>query len=322
MIGEVVYHPDMRPVVQRVPQYWNATGMLLDQALQTRASNFNGKPYLLMGEPLLQEPAIYAPTHRANEDSVLMTSVARYELAGRRLAYLAKEEIWTAGFRKAEDLRATSSSPIDRIKAVLFEKLDIVAKYLVEPGGGFPVDRENPDLEEVLAWAETALEEELSLLIYPEGERITEKKGYEDITKVQAMHRGAALIAVLFGVPVQPIAIWGTQNLTFNPMEPKQPIIVNAGKPINPSAPEYNTEKLRSPERKAVKITADLRGNMQSLLDEARVRHDQVMVELGKVVMHASDSGLIIPNVPTFYTAADFEARYDELRAQEENASA
>lgn len=266
MIGEVQYHEDMRPVVRRSSAWYQFVRPTLEEIMELGAQNFDGKPYLNIGGPLVRETAVLAPDHRSNWDSILMASVGYHE-AGLELAFLAKEKMWTALHRKAETVKARNPSALMRAGAGTIAKLDTIAKYAIELGGGFPVDQDDPNLVEVAAWGQVTAQQGHSMVIFPEKKRITEKKGY-DITKIQKTARGAGLIALQNNIPLQPIAIWGTQDLGMEPWKARRPIVINIGEPLYPT--DYTSA---SPERGAVQISRDMRVQLQGLLDNARQAH-------------------------------------------------
>ena len=123
--------------------------------------------------------------------------------AGRRPRYLAKSELWKNGFLRRA-LNGTHQIPVER-----------------GTGRSAPVDA-----------ALSGLERGEAVVIYPEA---TTTKN-PDKTPMQGK-TGIARVALRSGVPVLPLAVWGTQHviqsrkergLTFG-----RPIWVRAGRPLD-----------------------------------------------------------------------------------------
>jgi len=122
--------------------------------------------------------------------------------------------------------------------------------------GAFPVDRQGADLA-ALREAQNVIAGGLLLLMFPEGTRSKDRQLREGFP-------GSALIAYRTGAPVIPVAVWGTEHLTwpwlfFKPlMHPR--IHVRIGKPFFPP--------------KAERITSD----------QARVATDDIMLHIAELL--------------------------------------
>ncbi|MCW2955311.1 MAG: 1-acylglycerol-3-phosphate O-acyltransferase [Thermoleophilia bacterium] len=80
-----------------------------------------------------------------------------------------------------------------------------VIKHIVRAGGGFPVRRGRGDMF-AMSLAKRMLQEGQPVVVYAEGTR------YRDSLELGPAKSGAARLALETGVPVVPIASWGTKR--------------------------------------------------------------------------------------------------------------
>lgn len=83
-----------------------------------------------------------------------------------------------------------------------------VFRFFLRISGAFPVDRGKADRTAIKRAQET-LAAGIAVGIFPEGTRSKTRS-------LQQAHPGAGMLALLTGVPVQPVAITGTERLPFN----------------------------------------------------------------------------------------------------------
>ena len=124
--------------------------------------------------------------------------------------------------------------------------------------GAFPVDRQGADLG-ALREAQSVLHDGILLLMFPEGTRSRDRQLHKGFA-------GSALIAYRTGAPIIPVAIWGTEHLTWpflfiKPlMHPR--IHVRIGKPFYPP----KAERITSEQAKVA--TDDIMRHIAELLPE------------------------------------------------------
>jgi 1-acyl-sn-glycerol-3-phosphate acyltransferase len=83
-----------------------------------------------------------------------------------------------------------------------------VLRFFLRAGGAFPVDRGKGD-RAAIRRAQATLSSGVSLGMFPEGTRSSARS-------LQKAHSGAGMMALLNGVPVQPVSITGTERLPLN----------------------------------------------------------------------------------------------------------
>jgi 1-acyl-sn-glycerol-3-phosphate acyltransferase len=88
-------------------------------------------------------------------------------------------------------------------------------RFFLRAGGAFPVDRGKSDRAAVRR-AQATLAAGIALGMFPEGTRSAARS-------LQQAHSGAGMMALLNGVPVQPVAITGTERLPLNGSKGKLP---------------------------------------------------------------------------------------------------
>lgn len=121
--------------------------------------------------------------------------------------------------------------PTFMIKASAF-KVRFLGKLLYGCGQ-IPVNRGASDAKLALKQAERALSEGAAVIIYPEGTATRDPGLWPMVAKT-----GAARLALATGVPVIPVARWGTQNVLpygSNKIRlwPRQTVRTVAGKPVD-----------------------------------------------------------------------------------------
>jgi 1-acyl-sn-glycerol-3-phosphate acyltransferase len=151
------------------------------------------------------------------------------------------------------------------LKSVFMAKEDLWqngwwSQFWVENFGAFPVSRGGVDREAVRR-AENWLKKDVSLIMFPEGERSKN-------ARLQVALPGAALIAMRTGVPVLPVSISGTEKLKNMRLKPlmwcvfhRPKITVNIGQPFCPPPADG---KLPKEQRKA--LMNDIMGKIAALL--------------------------------------------------------
>jgi 1-acyl-sn-glycerol-3-phosphate acyltransferase len=93
--------------------------------------------------------------------------------------------------------------------------------WIVRLMGAFPVKRGEADRQSLRA-AETQLKAGKVFMIFPEGTR-------SKIHQLGQGHVGLGMIALRAGVPVVPVAVWGSEY-TFKKLRP--PVTISYGKPV------------------------------------------------------------------------------------------
>ncbi|HTI14146.1 MAG TPA: lysophospholipid acyltransferase family protein [Dictyobacter sp.] len=121
--------------------------------------------------------------------------------------------------------------------------------WLVRFLGAFPVKRNESDRQAIRA-AITQLRNKKVFIIYPEGTRSktrTLAKG----------HNGLGMIALMSGVPVVPVAIWGSEN-TFKKFGAH--VTVSYGEPIvfKPKGTKATREDIESTTEEVMRRIADM----------------------------------------------------------------
>lgn len=189
------------------------------------------KPFLAMyggvefrGAEVLHEiegPAIVAPRHQSMID-VPAVAQAAFEGAGEHIHWMAKKELW-----KVPGLGS-----------------------LIEWGGGFQIDRDAdnmpPETEEHL---KGIIPGNPLIGIFPEG---TRRSG--DTIEKKDIRAGAPLVATMFGLPVIPVGVAGTEK------GDRGPIKVVFGEPIT-----HEEAHIRRPN----KLRRAMVAGMQEAQDEA-----------------------------------------------------
>lgn len=256
---------DERRVFEQSPTYYNGLRRLYD-LLTTTEINGQKSPYVRIGHPIVHKVAVWAPVHRHNFDSPLMASLAAREKLAKPLHFLGKDNMYFP-LEMAAQKSLDSDSKLGRMGLKLATKLDYIPRSQMQLGGGFPVDRDNPDIEAVLNWGRQRLSGGQSVGIYPYGTRIEEEP--ERIHKTKP---GAALVAIDSNAPLYPIVFWGDHVVRrFGMHANVPPMVVNVGQPIMPEEfVDYPVTSDVRAQRAAVKMTRVLRTSMQDLLDEAR----------------------------------------------------
>ena len=110
----------------------------------------------------------------------------------RKVVYMAKEELF-------------------------YGKIGWIVRFM----GAFPVKRGEADRQSLRA-ANTQLKAGKVFMIFPEGTR-------SKIRQLGKGHVGLGIIALRAGVPVVPVAVWGSEN-TFKKLRPR--VTVSYGKPL------------------------------------------------------------------------------------------
>ena len=176
-------------------------------------------------------PVIVAPVHRSNLDAPLLVTLTR-----RRLNFLGKESLF-------------SPKPV---------------AWFISALGGIPISRGVGDREALKA-AQTLLEKEESIVVFPEGTRQTG-------TKVGEVYDGAAFLAARTGAKVVPVGIAGTEySFPSGAKFPKRArVCYVVGEPMELSNPEGG--RISAPQRK--KFSDDLAVRLQEVFDEALARNN------------------------------------------------
>ena len=176
-------------------------------------------------------PLIVAPVHRSNLDAPLLVTLTQ-----RRLNFLGKESLF-------------SPKPL---------------AWFISALGGIPISRGVGDREALKA-AQTLLEKEESIVVFPEGTRQTG-------TKVGEVYDGAAFLAARTGAKVVPVGIAGTEYAF--PSGSKFPIRARVcyvvGKPMELSNPDGG--RISAPQRKD--FSEELAVRLQEVFDAALIRNN------------------------------------------------
>ena len=128
-------------------------------------------------------------------------------------------------------LHACGRYPVFMIKASAFEVKGIGG--FLRKAGQVPVYRDSRDAALALSEAEKRLSEGAAVVFYPEGTTTLDRAGWP-----MAARTGVARLALATGVPVIPVAHWGTQNvLPYGSKKaklwPRQTVCTVAGKPVD-----------------------------------------------------------------------------------------
>ncbi len=157
--------------------------------------------------------------------------------------------------------------PAFLIKSSAFN-VKVIGPFL-HAAGQFPVNRGTVDAALVLGEAERGLAQGECLIFYPEGTATRDPDLWPMVPKT-----GVARLALATGVPVIPVAQWGTQDiLPYGTKKlsviPRHTVKMLAGPPVNLS--EYDGEPLNRDVLRAATTTimADITGLLARLRDEA-----------------------------------------------------
>ena len=137
---------------------------------------------------------------------------------------------------------------------------------LLRRAGQIPVYRRTRDAVNSLRDAEAAVAAGECVIIYPEGTCTRDPEGWPMLPKT-----GVARLALTAGVPVIPVAHWGTQNIlrygSKRPhLRPRQRVDVLAGEPVDLSryaGVEQTNEVLREVTHLLMTRVADLLGEIR-----------------------------------------------------------
>tara|TARA_Y100001970_G_scaffold151292_1_gene185384 strand:+ start:2740 stop:3444 length:705 start_codon:yes stop_codon:yes gene_type:complete len=176
-------------------------------------------------------PVIVAPVHRSNLDAPLLVTLTK-----RRLNFLGKESLF-------------SPKPV---------------AWFISALGGIPISRGVGDREALKA-AQTLLEKEESIVVFPEGTRQIGKK-------VGEVYDGAAFLAARTGAKVIPVGIAGTEYaLPSGAKFPKRTrVCYVVGEPMDLSNPEGG--RISAPQRKD--FSEELAIRLQEVFDEALAQNN------------------------------------------------
>jgi 1-acyl-sn-glycerol-3-phosphate acyltransferase len=134
-------------------------------------------------------------------------------------------------------------------------KIPLLGTHLTRAGHiSVPRDDARAAVKTMTTAAQAIRERGISLLIFPEG-------GRSHTGELAAFKEGAAYIAIRAGVPLVPVALWGTREiLPFGSAQVRSgSVIMRVGEPIPTSQLQ-----LRDRER----VTAELRDRIVSLLED------------------------------------------------------
>ena len=156
--------------------------------------------------------------------------------------------------------------PTFMVKASAF-KVKFIGKLLYGCGQ-IPVNRGAKDAAQALRQAEDALKEGAAVIIYPEGTATRDPGLWPMVGKT-----GVARLALTTGVPVIPVARWGTQNVlpygsTKPKLWPRQTVRTVAGKPVDLSAWAGKQTSAKALRAATDAIMADVTALLASLRDE------------------------------------------------------
>ncbi len=176
-------------------------------------------------------PVIVAPVHRSNLDAPLLVTLTR-----RRQNFLGKESLF-------------SPKPVG---------------WFISALGGIPIARGTGDRGALQA-AQTLLEKEESIVMFPEGTR-------QIGNKVGEVFDGAAFLAARTGAKVVPVGIAGTEHaLPSGAKFPKRArVCYVVGEPMELSNPEGG--RISAPQRKEFSEKLALR--LQEVFDKALVQNN------------------------------------------------
>lgn len=145
------------------------------------------------------------------------------------------------------------------------EAFDVpVLPRILRMAGAFPVDRGKAD-RSAIRRALLVLEQGVAVGMFPEGTRSLTRS-------LQRAHAGAGMIAVTAGVPIQPIALTGTERLPLNGAKGK----VTAGQPL----PEPGHEGVRVLFGEPFTIPPEIDGRKVTAAEAAEI----IMVEIARLL--------------------------------------
>ena len=144
-------------------------------------------------------------------------------------------------------LHACGHYPVFMIKASAFE-LKGIGGFL-RKAGQLPVHRGSKDAALALNEAEQRLAEGAAVIFYPEGTTTHDRAGWPMAAKT-----GVARLALATGVPVIPVAHWGTLDIVpyggkWPKLFPRKTVHVVAGRPVDLSrwaGQQHSPEALRA----------------------------------------------------------------------------
>ena len=173
-------------------------------------------------------PLIVAPVHRSNLDAPLLVTLTQ-----RRLNFLGKESLF-------------SPKPL---------------AWFISALGGIPISRGVGDREALKA-AQTLLEKEESIVVFPEGTRQTG-------TKVGEVYDGAAFLAARTGAKVVPVGIAGTEYAfpSGSKFPKRARVCYVVGKPMELSNPDGG--RISAPQRKD--FSEEIAVRLQEVFDAAHI---------------------------------------------------
>jgi 1-acyl-sn-glycerol-3-phosphate acyltransferase len=156
--------------------------------------------------------------------------------------------------------------PTFMIKASAW-KVPFIGRLLVGCGQ-IPVNRGGKDAAQALKQAEQALADGAAVIIYPEGTATRDPGLWPMVAKT-----GVARLALATGVPVIPVAHWGTQNVlpygsTKPKLWPRQTVRTVAGPPVDLSEWQGKQNSAKALRAATDKIMADVTALLATLRDE------------------------------------------------------
>jgi 1-acyl-sn-glycerol-3-phosphate acyltransferase len=156
--------------------------------------------------------------------------------------------------------------PTFMIKASAW-KVPFIGRLLVGCGQ-IPVNRGGKDAAQALKQAEQALADGAAVIIYPEGTATRDPDLWPMVSKT-----GVARLALATGVPVIPVARWGTQNVlpygsTKPKLWPRQTVRTVAGPPVDLSEWQGKQNSAKALRAATDKIMADVTALLAGLRDE------------------------------------------------------
>jgi 1-acyl-sn-glycerol-3-phosphate acyltransferase len=156
--------------------------------------------------------------------------------------------------------------PTFMIKASAW-KVPFIGRLLVGCGQ-IPVNRGGKDAAQALKQAEQALADGAAVIIYPEGTATRDPGLWPMASKT-----GVARLALATGVPVIPVAHWGTQNVlpygsTKPKLWPRQTVRTVAGPPVDLSEWQGKQNSAKALRAATDKIMADVTALLADLRDE------------------------------------------------------
>jgi 1-acyl-sn-glycerol-3-phosphate acyltransferase len=156
--------------------------------------------------------------------------------------------------------------PTFMIKASAW-KVPFIGRLLVGCGQ-IPVNRGGKDAAQALKQAEQALADGAAVIIYPEGTATRDPDLWPMASKT-----GVARLALATGVPVIPVARWGTQNVlpygsTKPKLWPRQTVRTVAGPPVDLSEWQGKQNSAKALRAATDKIMADVTALLAGLRGE------------------------------------------------------